>query len=171
MRALVGILVLPLTALAFLIWLESLAGRGEGSAATFRKAGAGWLEGVLFRLRPWQVVAAVALTCLVLAGVVARHGGPYLALAGLLAGVLFARVWVHSFVELMSSPDEAFPGRHDKLVWVLLLVFLPPVGLVCLRDYRRRTAAAWKASGTEAENRGREGLSTGPSPLAYDDLF
>jgi hypothetical protein len=49
---------------------------------------------------------------------------------------LIARAWRHEFVFLMSLRDDEFPGRRDKLVWVALMIFLPPVGIWAFRGYR-----------------------------------
>ncbi len=62
---------------------------------------------------------------------------PFMALAGVALVVAFVALWVREFVALMSRPDAAFPGRYDKLVWSVLLLVLPPVGLAAFWWYRR----------------------------------
>lgn len=45
--------------------------------------------------------------------------------------------WVREFTALMAQPDTSFPGRYDKAIWALLMIALPPVGLIVLGQYRR----------------------------------
>ncbi len=61
--------------------------------------------------------------------------------------VLFARNWLREFSFLMSVDDSAFPGHHDKLIWAVLLIVLPPVGLYLFRAHRR---AYWPDSDAKA---------------------
>lgn len=49
---------------------------------------------------------------------------------------LFVMTWAREFRLLMDQPDSAFPGSRDKLIWALLLIVLPPVGVWLFRDYR-----------------------------------
>lgn len=51
--------------------------------------------------------------------------------------------WLHEFVFLMGLRDQAFPGRHDKLIWIGLFVLMPPVGAVAFWMYRH---ACWPSS-------------------------
>ncbi len=62
-----------------------------------------------------------------------------------IASVIVALVlgWLHEFVFLMGLGDEAFPGRHDKVIWTTLFVLLPPVGAVAFWMYRH---ACWPRS-------------------------
>lgn len=70
------------------------------------------------------------------------RGGPteegtvlfFLLVLGIVAA--FAWSWFREFTGLMAMGDECFPGRHDKLIWVGLMVFLPPVGLAAFRMFR-----------------------------------
>lgn len=55
----------------------------------------------------------------------------------LLAALLFALAWSHEFVELMRRPDDAFPGRNDRLVWAAALIVAAPLGLMAFWYYRR----------------------------------
>jgi hypothetical protein len=55
-------------------------------------------------------------------------------IAGLSVG--FARAWAYEFRFLMSLGDDAFPGAFDKVVWAVLLILAPPVGLHMFRSYR-----------------------------------
>lgn len=74
--------------------------------------------------------------------------------AGLLA--LFLWAWVVEFLALMNRSDGAFPGRNDKLIWAILMIVLPPVGLFLFRSYR---TASWPWVG-----------STNAKPTPADDL-
>ncbi len=37
--------------------------------------------------------------------------------------VVFSCFWAFQFMQLMSLSDEDFPGRHDKILWVIGMVF------------------------------------------------
>jgi len=52
------------------------------------------------------------------------------------AVVLFGKAWVREFTYLMRLDDEAFPGRNDKLIWAVLLMVVPPVGVWLFHGYR-----------------------------------
>lgn len=87
------------------------------------------------RVRPWQVgLAAVILLALV---VDTRRSELNLVL-GILAvfAVVMAIEWNREFGFLMRLPDDAFPGHNDKLIWAILLIVLPPVGLWLFRSHR-----------------------------------
>lgn len=51
--------------------------------------------------------------------------------AGLLIGILlcltFAAFWVIALVRVIKNE---FPGQNEKLIWALLIVFLPFIGTV-----------------------------------------
>ena len=49
---------------------------------------------------------------------------------------LFLRAWIRELVFLMSLGDDAFPGRYDKPVWALMLLMIPPLGLIVFRRFR-----------------------------------
>jgi hypothetical protein len=59
----------------------------------------------------------------------------------------FARSWSHEFVFLMGLQDDYLPGRHDKLVWLLLLSAFAPIGVWLFRSYRM---AHWPEPATES---------------------
>ena len=72
-----------------------------------------------------------------------------LAIAILAVGLvgLLIWAWVHEFVILMHLRDTDFPGRSDKLVWSILMILLPPIGVVAFWTYRSsRTTDAPTAS-------------------------
>lgn len=87
----------------------------------------------LRRAEGWRLAAYVAVGLFLLAVALP------LALAFALAALVVAAVlaWVHEFVWLMRLDDSAFPGRHDKLVWSLLMIALPPIGLLAFWAFRR----------------------------------
>lgn len=62
----------------------------------------------------------------------------FLALVGLLVGL-----WVREFTGLMAIGDDAFPGRHDKLIWAAVMILLPPIGPLCFALFRR---SCWPAA-------------------------
>jgi hypothetical protein len=91
---------------------------------------------------PWQIAAVVALALLAVVVLLP------LAMAAVMVGLIaaFLVFWISEFVALMRLRDEAFPGRHDKLVWSVLMIVLPPVGAIAFGIYRRRE---WPAAGRE----------------------
>jgi hypothetical protein len=68
----------------------------------------------------------------------------------LFAILAFAMAWFHEFRFLMRLNDDAFPGRNDKLIWALLLMFFPPVGAVVFWSFRRLQWPASKPAGRQA---------------------
>ncbi len=48
----------------------------------------------------------------------------------------FVRNWRKEFVFLMGLKDEDLPGRHDKLIWAVVLLGLAPIGVWFFRSYR-----------------------------------
>lgn len=60
-----------------------------------------------------------------------------LALLGVVLVVGLVLAWVSEFVTLMRLAEADFPGRHDKLVWTLLMLVLPPLGLLAFWTFRR----------------------------------
>ncbi|MFO0960743.1 MAG: hypothetical protein U0800_25455 [Isosphaeraceae bacterium] len=96
----------------------------------------------------------MALACLaaVVGMIVLNHGrwsSVVLALATL-AFVAFGLAWLREFRYLINLTDDVFPGRNDKLIWGILLIVLPPVGVWLFRSYRMAhwpEAKAAKASG------------------------
>lgn len=97
-----------------------------------------WFEG----LPRWQQVVVGAAAAIVALKVLL--GATVLALVALILGGLafLLLTWLDEFVWLMSQPDEVFPGRFDKPIWALVLVALPPVGLLGLWAFRRSRAGA-----------------------------
>jgi hypothetical protein len=86
-----------------------------------------------------MTAGAIGLTVLLLGMLIFSIQGP-LHLAGALAVLLaiaYALAWFREFRFLMQLPDEAFPGRFDKPIWALLLIVLPPVGVLSFRSFRR----------------------------------
>jgi hypothetical protein len=45
--------------------------------------------------------------------------------------------WVAEFVTLMRLPEAEFPAKHDKLIWTLLMIVVPPLGLLAFWTFRR----------------------------------
>ena len=65
--------------------------------------------------------------------------------------VLFALAWAREFLTLMRLGDHAFPGRFDKLLWGLLLILAPPVGVWVFSAYRESHWGVDKAAEPVAE--------------------
>jgi hypothetical protein len=49
-------------------------------------------------------------------------------LAFLLVMMGLIAFWIKQFNDLMSIPDERFPGRHDKVIWAVVLIVMNVVG-------------------------------------------
>jgi len=89
------------------------------------------------RLNLWHMMSAVAVAAFV---ILAFEKGYEVALALTLTSVFviawFLRVWCHEFVFLMRLCDDDFPGRNDKLTWVIVLLAFAPIGPWIFRSYR-----------------------------------
>jgi hypothetical protein len=95
---------------------------------------------------PWCLTLGAA-GALILLSFAADSPAPLILLV-IAAAVLFVVTWVRDFAYLMTQPDSAFPGRHDKLIWALLLIVLPPVGVLTFWSYRRAHATEPKPAGS-----------------------
>jgi len=89
------------------------------------------------RLNLWHMMSAVAVAAFV---ILAFERGYEVALALTLISLFviawFVRVWCHEFVFLMGLRDDDFPGRNDKLIWVIVLLAFAPIGPWIFRSYR-----------------------------------
>jgi hypothetical protein len=107
-----------------------------------------------------QLMAAVALVTLLL--IIANGPSPEgrlaLMLVVLWALFWFARAWQKEFVFLMGLRDEQFPGRHDKLIWAVLLMTLAPIGIWFFRAYR---LAHWPEPAAAVDDKGWAGEADG----------
>jgi hypothetical protein len=99
-------------------------------------------------LNPWPIRAVGVLVLAFFAFWLVSIALPlFFLLAALAALVMFARTWLREFAFLMGVDDSAFPGRSDKLIWAILLIVLPPVGIYLFRAHRR---AHWPDSDAKA---------------------
>jgi hypothetical protein len=48
--------------------------------------------------------------------------------------------WCFQVLDLMSRPDSDFPGRHDKVLWAMFLLFASFVGAVLYWYWKRLVA-------------------------------
>jgi|GEM_PF-5616253 len=99
-----------------------------------------------FSLRSWHMLLAAAI--LFCAAIIVRDQAGLLLLF-LAAFVLMAYYlvrWRQEFLFLMSLRDDQFPGRHDKILWTVVLIVLPPIGLWAFRSYH---LAHWPEPSTE----------------------
>lgn len=94
------------------------------------------------RLSGWHVLAMAFVLWLLFASQVGRPE-PVWMTGLLLTFLLLALAWAREFVFLMRLADDVFPGRHDKLIWALLLIALPPLGTLAFWSFRR---AHWPES-------------------------
>ena len=104
----------------------------------------GWVRrpGVAYPRPSNGQYAALLIPIATLFAMMAAPSEGWLILLGMEALALFAWAWVVEFVNLMGLSDDAFPGRFDKLVWIALMIFLPPVGVAAFWTFRR---AHWPA--------------------------
>jgi hypothetical protein len=89
------------------------------------------------RLTLWQMMCMVAVAAFL---ILAFENGYMIGFVffGVSLFVLawFVRAWSHEFVFLMGLRDTDLPARHDKLIWVFLLLIFPPVCTWLFRSYR-----------------------------------
>ncbi|MBX6314373.1 MAG: hypothetical protein IRY99_15890 [Isosphaeraceae bacterium] len=64
--------------------------------------------------------------------------------------VLCVLAWLREFTYLMRLRDGVFPGHFDKLIWALLLMVLPPLGILAFWSYRHAHWADAKPEQVEA---------------------
>ena len=124
-----SVLLVLLVLVAGLIFIASLASRRHREWGRFRNG-------------PNPLIYLVAL--LPFLGFIlllrSSHGGSgeeILVLLSLAAAVAFLTLWIRELITLMGLGDDAFPGRHDKVLWLALLVLLPPIGLLTFSIFRR----------------------------------
>jgi hypothetical protein len=96
-------------------------------------------EGVRRRLaqfKLWQLIVAVILCGLLFSMTsVTSPIVPFMLAIVIVLG-LYLRTWRDEFIFLMGLGDDDFPGRNDKLIWVLVLIVFAPVGPWLCRSYR-----------------------------------
>ncbi len=51
--------------------------------------------------------------------------------------IALALFWVGEFARLMRTSETDFPGRHDRLVWIIVMVVLLPIGALAFWTFRR----------------------------------
>lgn len=71
---------------------------------------------------------------------------PFLILLSL--GLAMVVCWGREFLLLMQIPDNVFPGRFDKLVWALAIVFVPFLGVPTFWFFRK---AHWPGLGARSK--------------------
>jgi uncharacterized membrane protein YhaH (DUF805 family) len=132
-------------ALELLVFLPALVVGGFSLLFHLSRIGTTeWVRGVASgprarRFNLWQIMAAIVVVGLLLGAVTAPPGferGFSVTLLALLVLGWFVRNWCNEFVFLMSLRDEDLPGRHDKLIWVVLLLVLAPIGVWLFQSFR-----------------------------------
>lgn len=48
----------------------------------------------------------------------------------LLIAIAFTVFWACQLYDLMRRKDDEFPGRYDKALWVVILLFVPVIGVI-----------------------------------------
>jgi hypothetical protein len=98
----------------------------------------------VMRYNLWHMMAVVAVAALLLFALTSGPAGAMFSsiLLCLLILAWFVRAWCDQFVFLMGMGDDDFPGRHDKLIWVFLLLAFAPIAVWFFKSYR---LAHWPA--------------------------
>jgi hypothetical protein len=141
MTELLFFLAVPLLLLAVVVKLDAPPEEVEARAGYGRVMGLPWLDDLLHRLKPWHAVVAVVVTGLVFAAASGPRNEALVFLAAAVLLGLFARAWRDEFVRVMLMSEDDFLHRYDRVVWIVLLVALPPVGVSFFRAYRRSVLA------------------------------
>lgn len=145
------LLLLWLLIIPVLTWVVAVAldvparrSKSEGDGPT----GVTAIDRLMIRLRPWRAATSILLAWLLFLAIVS-HQPEFCLLLAVLLMALFVPTWRHELTLLMALPDDAFPGRNDKIAWIVLMVLLPPVGFRASRSYRAAhlpgVDAAWVA--------------------------
>jgi hypothetical protein len=90
----------------------------------------------LSQFKLWQLVMAVVLCGLLFAMTSVREPIIPFMLAILVVLGMYVRTWRDEFLFLMGLRDDDFPGRNDKLIWVIVMLVFAPVGAWLFRSYR-----------------------------------
>lgn len=94
---------------------------------------------------PWKIGLVGLCVALMLALLI-----PVLLSTALVAIVVaLAAGWVHEFVALMRTPASAFPGRHDRLIWVVAFFLFAPLAFPAFWMFRR---SEWGETGPWGTN-------------------
>ncbi len=112
-----GLIVVPTIAFAILALFEGFPRIRLGQIAGI-VAVAAWFFGLFGASHPWQAEMYLFWT-----------------VVGLV--LLSCGVWKREFRLLMTRRDDEFPGRFDKLTWILLLTLAAPAGAWLYRSYRK----------------------------------
>jgi len=136
--------------------IAAVAGIAAGviSTPSTRALGPGFV-GVVWALAVFTILDALRglhtrhFILLASSGVIAAASNPSSLSTWMIAGfaalgILLVRIWIQEFTALMSEPDDAFPGRFDKPIWAILLVVVPPIGVLALRSHREAHEAPAK---------------------------
>jgi hypothetical protein len=78
----------------------------------------------------------------------------------------FVGIWRKEFAILMSLRDEEFPGRHDKLIWAVVLLAFAPITVWFFRSYRLAYVTGPKSVSvtySEPDPHRRAGTATQPA--------
>jgi hypothetical protein len=69
-----------------------------------------------------------------------------------IVAIIAAAFWISQFMDLMSRPDDDFPGKYDKPIWAAAMIFGSVLGALVYwlvpqppplsNDSLRRAAAA-----------------------------
>ena len=85
--------------------------------------------------RLWHLALAIGIVGLMMGA--ARPGGKILVvLAAVVILAVFAHSWRHEVAFLMGLGEGELPSRSGRVLWLLLLVGLAPIGLWLFQYYR-----------------------------------
>lgn len=80
----------------------------------------------------------------------------YVVVAGGVLLVPVAIIWIYQFVQLMLFSDSDFPGKYDKVLWVVAFFVAFPVAPLAFYS--------WKAAYQEMRSHERMSLEGEPKP-------
>ncbi len=71
---------------------------------------------------------------------------PVLLILAVVPLILFLlKIWFRALTSVMATEDDQFPGRHDKVLWVVLFlcapIFAPFVYTACVERFNSKKAA------------------------------
>ena len=115
----------------------------------------------LAQFKLWQLIVAVILCGLFFSMTSVTSPVVPFMLAILIVLGLYLRTWRDEFIFLMGLRDDDFPGRNDKLIWVLVLVVFAPVGPWLFGSYR---LAHWPQPERSRDPEANAAGATVPSP-------
>ena len=72
--------------------------------------------------------------------------GEFLLLSVIIVGICFVcKVWIRALTSILATEDDQFPGRHDKILWVVIFlcapVFAPFMYIACVERVNQKRSS------------------------------